>query len=462
MSRIVLHPHKRPRILAVNFTPAEVKKLQDGGWSARRGATGLHDGGDFCIPGALQDFEVLLLRIEEGAFEAAKRPSEDSVVKEPTFAALVHDLWVRGGWTLVFVATSKPDDLSGIALAEDLGVRMFRGLPFPRHLDPPKGVSAPPLFPVFLGQTVWVAEGEPEGEILRAFMNAMRAPRILDAKPFARHEYGEPNRTWIAGDHSGTGCALAVRFDPQGAYREPHGGILVLPDFNDSVAVAVALLEGSVVNANPALFDSPESPWLNAYLPHPARELEEQRCAFEKDAGARLLAFEARRDEEIGRYRWLLQLLTSEGSDLVAATAKAFEYLGYTVRDMDEAEAVAKREDLRITDGSFLALVEVKGTKRGPAEDFIGQAIEHANRYARETNGPPPPCVLLVNHSRLLPPDRRPAFYAATHVKDRLARNGIIAIDSGALHQACQAVLAGNASLESVRARIRVPGIVEF
>lgn len=461
MTRIVLQAHARPRILAVDFTQAEINRLRDAGWNTVRGATGLHDGGEFCIPSAFQDVEVLLLRVEEGAFTSAKKPSDASVVKEPAFTALMADVWARGGWTLLFVPTGNPSDLSDLPLAKDLGVMMWKGLPYPLHATLPKGATGP-RFPTFLGQTAWLANREPEAEILRPFMGAMRTARILDAKPLEPREYGVPERTWITGDDSGTGCALAVRFQPYGAYRGHHGGLLVLPDFKDNVAVAMALLQGSVVNANPTLFDSPEAPWLDEYLPHPACELEKQRAVFEAEAHARLLNLERQRDAEVERHEWLLRLLVSEGTELVSAAKQALEYLGYAVQDMDTLQPRTKREDLRITAGPSFGLVEVKGTKRGPGEEFITQAIKHANRYARETSGPPPPCVLLVNHSRLLPPDKRPGFYAAEHVQDRLVQNGIAAVDSVALHQACQAVLAGTARPEDVRARMQVPGVVRF
>lgn len=146
----------------------------------------------------------------------------------------------------------------------------------------------------------------------------------------------------------------------------------------------------------------------------------------------------------------------------MAAATKALEYSATAYRTWTSSNpGRSARTCDSLKDGSSL-WPKSKGTKRGPGENFIGQAIEHAGRYAREFHVVPPACVLVVDHNRLLPPDKRPAFYAASHVQDRLVQNVITAVDSVALHHACQAVMAGKARPDDIRARIQTPGVATF
>ena len=68
MHRVPLKEYKMPRILAFDFTESEVKKIINAGFDTKRGASGLYDNNEFCIPSALQDIEIALIKFSHGTF----------------------------------------------------------------------------------------------------------------------------------------------------------------------------------------------------------------------------------------------------------------------------------------------------------------------------------------------------------------------------------------------------------
>ncbi|WP_440714213.1 hypothetical protein [Gordonia sp. FQ] len=81
------------------------------------------------------------------------------------------------------------------------------------------------------------------------------------------------------------------------------------------------------------------------------------------------------------------RLLTSTGDDLVGIVATAFERLGFSVTNMDDAGTREKREDLRVEEGDWLALVEVKGYAKGASPRDLHQLHRFAGLFVQETKG---------------------------------------------------------------------------
>lgn len=459
--RIPLVPHKRPRILTFNFTVGELDLFGKAGFNARGGSLGLEEGQYYC-PLAFQDVEVLFVRLVDGGADKLRcyRAADESTDQTKDLPALVGDVAHRHGWIVVFVAAQYASELECFGIP-GYGVRQDGATFEPAWKGPEPGRPRVAKFPRFRGQALGLKGAEPETAIIRKYIEAA-APhlRVLDTLPLRPSDAGS-RVEWLATDEAASPSALAVKIHLYRTGDPMRGGVLLLPNFGDRTAdVALDLLRGPIAEANPSLFDSPEAPWLNDYLPAPALAIENERASAEKELAERMADLESQREAAILRWKWLLDLLITDGDLLKGAVAGALSFLGYSVTDLDQ-EAGPKREDLRVTSNGYFALVEVKGTERGAAESFVGDLERYQLRYAREKKVSPPPGVLVVNHSRTLDPKMRAErFYRGDAIADRCKASGITALETLWLHRACQDILAGTKTREEVRARIELPGLL--
>jgi hypothetical protein len=103
------------------------------------------------------------------------------------------------------------------------------------------------------------------------------------------------------------------------------------------------------------------------------------------------------------------RLLSADGDALVEAVQAALQDLGFSVVNMDEVTVKGKRvEDLRISDGDWSGIAEVKGHKRGaPAGDLI-KITRFAGLYENEMGHQPAAQWYIVNAFRFDEPGARP------------------------------------------------------
>lgn len=105
-------------------------------------------------------------------------------------------------------------------------------------------------------------------------------------------------------------------------------------------------------------------------------------------------------------------LVSAEGPILEHAVARAFTDLGFTVHQMDEVWPEGdKREDLRISDNDdadWIAIVEVKSSKRGTKETEVANMSRWIERYILETGKAPAARWFVTNAFRSQDPETRP------------------------------------------------------
>jgi hypothetical protein len=481
VARRVLVPYTRPRVLAVDFSTADVNAIARPGFHALGGASGLYDGDRFLIPCSAQDVDVLLFNIAYRTLSGLqlRRAHKDSVEREPVFKALVSETLKKGGWVMFFVAPGcTPHEFTLVGF-DKIGVHLKDGRYRPTHFvedvakkygkPGTRAAFGPVSLPPFKATTVEV-NASPEAVIVARHLSSAKLT-VLAAGPISTWENMQED--WLVTNET-EDLALALKIsDHVVPERLPPAGeqggdlreraVLFLPQFgDDSVKVAIELLQNVIPTLNASLFDSPEKPWLDSYLPPPVVEIRAIRERLENGLKREMAALELQEEGELERYRWLLGLLYHKGDQLCADVTEALRFLAFSVMEVDTglAEGEPKKEDLHIKDepSAFFAVGEAKGTGRGPQEAFLDNIGKHQKVYGIEHECAPPAGILVVNHSLALDPAKRPPFYK--HLKNRCEAERITAVDSVALFSMCQAVLKDASARDAMRSLLMRPGVV--
>lgn len=102
-------------------------------------------------------------------------------------------------------------------------------------------------------------------------------------------------------------------------------------------------------------------------------------------------------------------LLTASGDELVAAVKEALEMFGFAVVDGDALpqHKSAKREDLRVSDADWIALVEVKGYSGAAKSNDLDQIKRAGSAFARDEGRDPDALWYLPNLQRDIDPGQR-------------------------------------------------------
>ena len=152
-------------------------------------------------------------------------------------------------------------------------------------------------------------------------------------------------------------------------------------------------------------------------------------------------------------------ILTETGDELVAAVRTAFEFLGFAVLDADALpeHKGAKREDLRVNDGDWTALVEVKGYGGAAKSNDLGQVTRAAVIYAMSEQKEPDALWYVPNADRSTAPSSRGVALAGR--EDDLAafadnHHGLL-IDTRDLFALRQRVANGTTSPEEARQELK-------
>jgi hypothetical protein len=460
MPRRPLSPVRRPRVLALDFSAADVSRLQAAGLNVVRGQTGVRkeDTGISKLPCAAQDIEIILVRVSTGTFtNPTTRGGADSLAN---FQNYVHETTAKGGWVVFFIEKSaSAAELRRLEF--DLGVYEQRGV---YKTPTSQTLASQMLLPEFRGDVVNTSDSL-EAEILYKYIRNCPTLRILACE---RRSMLSWSVDWPLSTDNTPPLPLALLYRKQSLSEGPpqqvhaRGTIIFAPDFGDkTVDVALELIRQCAATTNPELFDTIDHPWLSDYLPRPARVIRERRVALERQLAAEIAALKQEEAIRATEFQWLTDLLTTKGDELVECVSKALQILGFGVALIDDTvDATArKKEDLHVSDGTYFAIAEVKGTERGAAEDFISQLERHQLQYSRDKALPAPTGLLIVNHSlRIEPTQRRGRFYNDVEIATRLAASGITSIETVALYAICQRVLAGALSPEGARDLVKTGG----
>ena len=482
MHRVPLKEYKMPRILAVDFTEKEVKKISETGFNTKRAYSGLYDNNEYCIPSALQDIEIALIKCSGKTFINfdERKKSKESVLEKFTIHSLIREIWGKGGWSLIFMNDDMfPEQLEQLGI-ENIGLGEDYGRYISASNQLVRNGRIMLKFPKFIGETVVIEEDNP-GNLLMKFFKSGKWMLLAMEEQGVELWGQEVSRKWIIKDDSSSPLALAIMLyhlfsvPPDKTYlytacgekikvelpKHLTGGIIILPDFGiKNVDVGLSLVYEFIHEINPLLFSEPLHEWLSDYRPAPVKQLYKKREDIEAKMKKEIEDIDKKIEKEEGKYLWLDMLLVGVDEDFIDSVGIALSFLGFKVKDVDKGLSPIERkcEDFNITDphdNSFF-IAEAKATKRGASEGFITKTQNHQGSYSRRNKRPIPDAILIVNHSFDLNPNQRSGrFYTDADVLARLKEQNIKAIDSISLHSLCQKVLAGELNEKKAREFIK-------
>ncbi len=185
------------------------------------------------------------------------------------------------------------------------------------------------------------------------------------------------------------------------------------------------------------------------------REEEARRSAADRERA--VLADQVDLAERAGE-DWR-RMLRETGEDLVSSVRSALEYLGFAVVDSDSLpeHKGRKREDLRVVDGEWVALVEVKGYSGAAKSNDLQQIAAAAVTFAIDQGEAPAALWYIPNAQRGIDPAQR--TLALVGRDDDVAAFGSrqhgCLIEARELFALRQRVAGGRMSAASARALLR-------
>lgn len=142
------------------------------------------------------------------------------------------------------------------------------------------------------------------------------------------------------------------------------------------------------------------------------------------------------------------------------------------MEDIDQKiKTVIRKEDYWVTDGNFLAIIEVSGTanKNPKVKEFNDILGRMATLYRRQNDLPLPTGydiagLLVLNYDVETPPSRRPRVYigADAHIAETAVEQNIGILSTVELHKIVVAVKKGILTKHAARDLLKKPGRVEY
>lgn len=160
------------------------------------------------------------------------------------------------------------------------------------------------------------------------------------------------------------------------------------------------------------------------------------------------------------------RLLTASGDPLKDQVSDVLIELGFAVVDSDalEANQAEKLEDLRVSDGAWTALVEVKGYTKGAKTNDLQKFTRPVGRYVRDTGREPDALWYIVNQEAGSDPgQRRPPLTSNPDDVESFGEDGGLVIDTVELFRLQRSVHLGTISKDAARAMLMpATGIFTF
>lgn len=189
--------------------------------------------------------------------------------------------------------------------------------------------------------------------------------------------------------------------------------ILVFPQIQNKVDFLKELFSTFLPDLKPSLFPfSTRFKWVESeeyWLPNYSALAKEQQ-AIEKKYQSKLEDLNIKIQQNIKHNKYLHDLLTSTGYELVNSVEKFLHFLEFTeIRNTDKENPPIKEEDLQVTLDNGLLVIEVKGISGRPKDIDCNQISKIKNRRAEERKTFDVSALTIINHQRYLPPLNREA-----------------------------------------------------
>lgn len=150
--------------------------------------------------------------------------------------------------------------------------------------------------------------------------------------------------------------------------------------------------------------------WKNSqeyYLPN-HENLMSEKSQIEKEYQEKIQLKENQISENSEKYKFLHNVLTETGDNLVNAVIEYLKWLGFSnIKNMDEEKRELFEEDLQIETNEGLLLIEVKGIGGTSTDSQCSQIAKNIQRRMKELNRTDVFGIYLVNNERYKPPLNR-------------------------------------------------------
>jgi hypothetical protein len=340
----------------------------------------------------------------------------------------------------------------------------------------PVGNSNPVTFthPEALDAVTIVGEevqiGENLAKNLRELVKRELVPAVLGSSPpregFLNHKLGV-RFTPLLTDLDGR--AIAAIYQPVRGLHECWYVPEVVPDLGVWLEAAFAEWSRDLPEVFPTTPD-----WVDNEQWMTAEEVaaDESHRLLEQNAQETFARLEAEIQESAAERAALRQrvdaeerlLLTETGDGLVVQVAAALERLGFEVEDVDAAGRREKREDLRVRDGDWIALCEVKGHDKGATTADILKASRFTALYVQTEQKLPDATWYVVNQFRGTNPSvRRVVLRGQDDDVNAFAEQNGLVVDTRQLFVLDQAVLRRSVEPQAARELLKTSvGRFEF
>lgn len=195
------------------------------------------------------------------------------------------------------------------------------------------------------------------------------------------------------------------------AYQRDKNLALVFPIVKNKEEFLSELLQNVLPDIRPTLFPyNSRFIWLNNDLYRLPNEktLTARKVKIRAEFSDRIKAIETEINENHTKFKFLHDLLTCTGSELVKAVEKYLTWLGFAnAVNMDEIHPELLDEDIRIDTQEGLFIIEVKGLAGTSTDSECSQVSKYRYRRMKEFKRQDVYAIYCVNHQRFLPPDER-------------------------------------------------------
>lgn len=193
-------------------------------------------------------------------------------------------------------------------------------------------------------------------------------------------------------------------------YSKNSGYELLLPVCDKKDELIDELLTSYLPEILPEIFpESKEFEWIKdkEFMHKEIFEIEEKKKDAKAAYESRIQLLNSKIDEINQQYKFLNDLLTATGEELVQAICKYFDWLGYTeVKAIDGSEDVL-REDIQIIDNEKMYIIEVKGIGGTSTDSECAQVAKHRRKREKEYPDKTIIPIYIVNHQRYKSPALR-------------------------------------------------------
>lgn len=190
-------------------------------------------------------------------------------------------------------------------------------------------------------------------------------------------------------------------------YSPDCGYEILLPVCEKKDELIEKLLTSILPRILPKYFpESEDFEWIKEkeFLPKEITELEKEEDIIREEYNSKIKALNEKRTKIEQKYMFLNDLLTETGDKLVEAVCTYFKWLGFTdVVSIDGSEEIL-REDIQITEGNKLYIIEVKGIGGTSTDAECAQVAKHRRKRERENRDKEIVPIYIVNHQRYMNP----------------------------------------------------------